>query len=432
MNPLLTVMISSTIRDLGPERDAVDSAIRHFRFQRFRAESLGSRARSSSVVCDEMAASCDLFILILGARYGAPLASTGISVTEREYDVAHRHDPSKILVYVKDVPEREPQQEAFLRKVAHYKSGYFHRKPFARPDELREAVVQDMAAWVSERAHFSNRHSLMNATAPLPNMHTWDFSPYPFNTSRVENLPVLSRRTALLWYLGAAVGSLPGAVAAACALDPWTSSVIRSGLQEPANVLSLALAVLACAIMTFMIGKKQWLYYFDESGYTGAKEGIFERSIRQASPLEVTTDTALCVLAGLLTAIALTAPILWFAALSIYSLMVVARSALTLRRADIWRRDLGDAEAFSWMRDSLLDDHNGLEVGRVLRSWRTSHGVLTAASVAAFALLSWVAREYDTRILLLLAVTAMAFCAALHRLLSKVCYERAPTGRATP
>src|SRR4051794_34681491 len=84
----LRVMISSTIEDLKPERDAVDRAIRHFRFQRFRSELVGSLARSSREVCDELAKECDLYVLIVGRRYGWIVPDLNISVTEREYNVA--------------------------------------------------------------------------------------------------------------------------------------------------------------------------------------------------------------------------------------------------------------------------------------------------------------------------------------------------------
>lgn len=145
-------MISSTIEDLKRERDAIDGAIRHFRLQRFRSEMLGSLARSPREVCEELARDCDLYVLIVGRRYGWIIPDLNVSVTEREYTAARDQDPSKILVYVSEIKGvREPRADAFLRRVTDFTSGYFRAKPFRTPEELAEQFKNDLAAWLSER-----------------------------------------------------------------------------------------------------------------------------------------------------------------------------------------------------------------------------------------------------------------------------------------
>jgi ABC-type nitrate/sulfonate/bicarbonate transport system permease component len=151
----LRIMISSTIKDLEPERTVVAKAIADFRFERFRSESMGALSRSPETVCDEMARECDIYILIVGASYGWVIPHSNISVTEREYDVARASDPEKILVYVKNLPDgaREPRQEIFLNKATDFRTGYFRAKPFDSSDELATRVKDDLSILISDRIH---------------------------------------------------------------------------------------------------------------------------------------------------------------------------------------------------------------------------------------------------------------------------------------
>ncbi len=146
----LSVMISSTIEDLRPEREAVDQAIQDFHFERFRAEALGARSRSPKEICDQMAKECDLFILILGEKYGFIINDLHISVTHREYNVARADNPQKILVYEKQAANREPRAIDFLKAVSDFDKGYFLRQ-FESVDDLADGVKEDIAVWISER-----------------------------------------------------------------------------------------------------------------------------------------------------------------------------------------------------------------------------------------------------------------------------------------
>jgi hypothetical protein len=87
------VMISSTIEDLSAEREAADHAIRHFQFERFRSETMTSIPRSPREVCEAMARTCDVQVLLIGARYGWIIPELAISVTERECQFSRARDP---------------------------------------------------------------------------------------------------------------------------------------------------------------------------------------------------------------------------------------------------------------------------------------------------------------------------------------------------
>lgn len=146
-------MISSTIEDLRDERQAADEAVRHFQFERFRSETLGSLSRSPEEVCDEMAKECDLYILIIGERYGWVIPQLGISVTEREYNVARDCDGEKILVYVKALEGavREERETLFMERVTDFRSGYFRSGEFVSATELADKIRNDIAIWISDR-----------------------------------------------------------------------------------------------------------------------------------------------------------------------------------------------------------------------------------------------------------------------------------------
>ncbi len=148
-NPTATfgVMISSTVNDLPQERDATDRAIRALHLDRFRAETFGSLPHTPRKICEFMANYCDLFILIIGQRYGHVIEPERISVVEFEYEVAHAQNPQKILVYVKNGVEREPRLQGFLQKVQDFEVGYF-RSSFDTPEELYERIHIDIARWL--------------------------------------------------------------------------------------------------------------------------------------------------------------------------------------------------------------------------------------------------------------------------------------------
>jgi len=144
-------MISSTVEDLAEERAAVERVIRDFHFERFRSESMGSFARSAREVCEQAARDCDVFVLLLGPRYGWVIPDLDISVVEREYDVARYHNPAKILVYVVTGDDPEPRQREFIARVTDFTSGYFRARPITDRTMLRQRVREDLSNWISER-----------------------------------------------------------------------------------------------------------------------------------------------------------------------------------------------------------------------------------------------------------------------------------------
>lgn len=143
----LKVMISSTVEDLRPEREVADRAIRELNLTRFRAETFGSVPHPPKVVCEFLAQQCDIFLLIIGERYGY-IMSDGKSVVEFEYRTARAQNRQKILVYVKDGVDREPRLTEFLRRVQDFEDGYF-RSSFTTPADLHDKIQGDITRWLA-------------------------------------------------------------------------------------------------------------------------------------------------------------------------------------------------------------------------------------------------------------------------------------------
>lgn len=143
----LKVMISSTVDDLGPEREAADRAISGLKLDRFRAENLGSFPHPPEMICAFMAEQCDIFVLIIGERYGYEIKSRKKSVVEFEYDVARAQNRGKILVYIKEGVTREPRLEEFVKRLEDFEDGHF-RTLFKTAEELTQKIQGDIARWI--------------------------------------------------------------------------------------------------------------------------------------------------------------------------------------------------------------------------------------------------------------------------------------------
>lgn len=139
----LKVFISSTMKDLRAERDTIDRAISDLHFETLRAETIGAQSVSPEEACLMMAQECDIYLGIVGARYGTVPPGETISVTEMEFEEA-RAGGKEMLVYRKLVDQYEPRQEEFIKRIGHFKEG-FVRRDFSGGD-----VPEPLSAWIKE------------------------------------------------------------------------------------------------------------------------------------------------------------------------------------------------------------------------------------------------------------------------------------------
>lgn len=82
-----TVFVSSVITDYEPYREAARKAITLMNYQPVMAEEFGPRDYSSETACLTEVAQADVYLLLLGSRYGFETAD-GLSVTQAEFHQA--------------------------------------------------------------------------------------------------------------------------------------------------------------------------------------------------------------------------------------------------------------------------------------------------------------------------------------------------------
>lgn len=141
-DPRARVFISSVIKGYAASRDAAAEGIGRAGCQAVRVEEFPAASASPRTACLDGVRSADAVILVLGERYGY-VAPSGLAATEEEYDEARRTH-KRVLVFLEDVPAREPRQEAFVRKVQDYVGGHC-RKTFKTAAELTRLVEQALS-----------------------------------------------------------------------------------------------------------------------------------------------------------------------------------------------------------------------------------------------------------------------------------------------
>lgn len=169
----IEVMISSAIKDLLADRDAVVKVLGSIQYVKpIGAKPIKgpSHTRNPYFVTVEMAKNCDLYILLLGRRYGDEMVD-GMSPTEIEFQAAYKSDPTKILVFKKGIKPDARQQE-FIDRVSNYLSGYWITS-YQYSRTLQDLVLESFLCWIKERASIGYRlnyfdHFVRFATQRIP------------------------------------------------------------------------------------------------------------------------------------------------------------------------------------------------------------------------------------------------------------------------
>ncbi|MCV7153987.1 DUF4062 domain-containing protein [Mycolicibacterium pyrenivorans] len=146
----MKVFISSVTHLLKEERKALPPFLRLFDHEPLRFEDFEAQDRSSREACLAGVEAADVYILLLGPRYGTPFPDTGLSPTAEEFRRA-RQRGIRILVFNKHVDEEdEPAQGDFKSEVGHYVNGRLWRS-FTDPASCNQAVGEAMKALDVER-----------------------------------------------------------------------------------------------------------------------------------------------------------------------------------------------------------------------------------------------------------------------------------------
>lgn len=143
----LRVFVSSTLKELAPERRAVRAAIEQLGLAPVMFE-LGARPHPPRDLYRAYLAQSDIFVGLYGERYGWVAPGEDVSGLEDEYRLAPRELPK--LVYVKEVASpREPRLVELLGRIRDDDGASY--VSFAGPEELAGLVRTDLTTLLAER-----------------------------------------------------------------------------------------------------------------------------------------------------------------------------------------------------------------------------------------------------------------------------------------
>lgn len=138
----MKVFVSSLIKGFEDYRAAARGGVELTTNTPVMAEDLEAQSGSPQEACLEGVRQSDVYIVLFGQRYGNRGAS-GLSPTEEEFEEAQeRRMP--VLVF-RTAEQLEPDQEAFLRRIApSWEDGTTYKK-FSSSEELKEEVIRALS-----------------------------------------------------------------------------------------------------------------------------------------------------------------------------------------------------------------------------------------------------------------------------------------------
>jgi uncharacterized protein DUF4062 len=131
------------------------------RFEDYTAQPVPSRE-----ACLRGVDQADVYLLLLGGRYGQPIFDSGLSPTEEEFTRA-RQRGTPMLVFLKQGIEVEPRQQAFIDRVQEYTGGRF-RAGFTSAVDLQPKVAAALTELAAQPASlvFTPLPATANLTVP--------------------------------------------------------------------------------------------------------------------------------------------------------------------------------------------------------------------------------------------------------------------------
>lgn len=136
-----TVFISSVIDGFEGVRAAARAAVESVGDQALMMETHGASPQSSQRALLDLVARADVYLILLGARYGET-GQSGFSPTEDEFNEANRLN--KQIIGLRQTVEMEPEQIEFVRRVGgDWEDGRFY-DTFAGESDVALRVVRAM------------------------------------------------------------------------------------------------------------------------------------------------------------------------------------------------------------------------------------------------------------------------------------------------
>jgi prenyltransferase beta subunit len=144
----LKIFVSSPMKRLEAERKEAKKSLEMLGFDYFISEYSSSSPISSFEKCITNVRESEVFILLLGDRYGDIPPNQDFSITELEFLEARRLN-MPIFVFRFDRSTVEPKQIDFISRVEHLSKGYFRGRRLYSPSELKQRIIHDLSAYLS-------------------------------------------------------------------------------------------------------------------------------------------------------------------------------------------------------------------------------------------------------------------------------------------
>lgn len=164
---IIPVFISSTALDLQPVREAVEKALQRMREVRFTGmEYFGSRHNSSLPASLEEVDRCQVYIGIIGRRYGS-------GITEAEYQRARERN-LPCFIYFKDGGEQQENQKSQqkLQKLKKSLKSNHLVTGFSKPDQLAALVIADLHRWICDKLLQADFQAALSGQFSLPQLNS--------------------------------------------------------------------------------------------------------------------------------------------------------------------------------------------------------------------------------------------------------------------
>ncbi len=162
------VFVSSVVAGMESARSLAQKLLQQdLGYEVVISEGEGSKSRAPFAQCKKWARECDIYIGILGDKYGWIVPRLGISVTEMEFNEARKDNPEKILIYV-SAGHKETRQEELVKRIEDFSEGYFRRKRFVNDTELIDGIRDDLAGFMKDRLDFIRAKKLKVRPSPTP------------------------------------------------------------------------------------------------------------------------------------------------------------------------------------------------------------------------------------------------------------------------
>lgn len=142
----LRVFVSSTLKELAPERKAARTAIERLHLAPVMFE-LGARPHPPRDLYRSYLEQSDVFVGLYGDRYGWVAPGEEVSGLADEYLLSPPAMPK--LIYIRESGSREPRLTELLDRIRSDDSASF--KYFSEPRELRGFLEADLATLLAER-----------------------------------------------------------------------------------------------------------------------------------------------------------------------------------------------------------------------------------------------------------------------------------------